>query len=406
MPKPHIYNKSIFISYSRKNRERCDELASHLRNAGYRPWYDKQLDAGDKWWQRICEEIEKCQIFLILLEPEISNSLYCAGECDYASTLGRHIVPAMIVDSDNALPEWIAERHVHELTDSSCLEQHMRLMGALNKLPLLESPDNDNNSLPRPACPKTPQEQLNEDYRAQLRHLIGLIRTDLPPHEQLGICIAVEELLIKGCRWSYCKTLIEQLRNVTGLTYPAGKRLDNIESQYAGYEKNGLESQTSAPATTMGLDRVESKVDLMLSNMLKIPAGTFQMGSATEGRANEDPQHQVTISAFEMSKTPITNEQYAAFLNTQMAESADKKHLFDSKNDYKNSMIVATPSGYKVEQGFNKHPVINVSWYGAEAYARWLAESTSKHFDLPSEAEWEYACRAGSNINCYDYSVQ
>jgi formylglycine-generating enzyme len=105
---------------------------------------------------------------------------------------------------------------------------------------------------------------------------------------------------------------------------------------------------------------------------VQIPAGTFTMGSPNnepERQSIEGPQHQVSISTFKMSKYEITFEQYDAFCDaTGRAKPGDE--------------------GW----GRDDRPVINVSWEDAVAFAAWMGPG----YRLPTEAEWEYACRAGT----------
>ncbi|MBD2268052.1 SUMF1/EgtB/PvdO family nonheme iron enzyme [Anabaena sp. FACHB-1391] len=104
--------------------------------------------------------------------------------------------------------------------------------------------------------------------------------------------------------------------------------------------------------------------------MIAIPGGTFWMGSPAneaERGDNESPQHQVTVPSFFMGKYPLTQAQYQAIIGDN-------------------------PSGFKG----NNRPVETVSWDDAVTFCQKLSQRTGKNYRLPSEAEWEYACRAGT----------
>ena len=111
--------------------------------------------------------------------------------------------------------------------------------------------------------------------------------------------------------------------------------------------------------------------------MVVIPAGEFMMGSpeSEPGRSdNEGPQHRVTIKKpFALGRYPVTFEAYDVF-----CDETDRKKPEDN------------------EWGRGKRPVINVPWQDAATYCAWLSERTGRTYRLPSEAEWEYACRAGT----------
>jgi formylglycine-generating enzyme required for sulfatase activity len=113
--------------------------------------------------------------------------------------------------------------------------------------------------------------------------------------------------------------------------------------------------------------------------MVKIPAGSFRMGSPEdepERLEREGPQHEVTLGSFFMAQTPITQAQWRAVAGWQKLER-------DLKPD---------PSTFK---GANR-PVEQVSWFDAREFCRRLNQCTGQRYGLPSEAQWEYACRAGS----------
>lgn len=112
--------------------------------------------------------------------------------------------------------------------------------------------------------------------------------------------------------------------------------------------------------------------------MVVIPGGTFMMGSvAGEGYNDEKPQHEVTVQSFFMSRYPITQAQWQAV--------ATLPQVKQEINPY--------PSRFK---GHNR-PVERVSWYDAVEFCLRVTKHTGRSYRLPSEAEWEYACRAGTS---------
>lgn len=134
----------------------------------------------------------------------------------------------------------------------------------------------------------------------------------------------------------------------------------------------------AAPETRKKIDLGNGvSLDLVL-----IPAGEFVMGSAA-GAADEQPLTRVRIERpFWMATKEVTNQMYQLF---------DPKH--DSRIEDKNAYQFGI-HGYPVNRP--EQPVVRVSWLEAVAFCRWLSAKTGMHFALPSEAEWEYACRAGS----------
>lgn len=133
--------------------------------------------------------------------------------------------------------------------------------------------------------------------------------------------------------------------------------------------------------------------------MVPIPGGTFRMGSqpAEAGRAgDEGPQHEVRVGPFWMGKHEVTWDEYDAFAfrakiepvpNAVAKETAGSDALTKPTPPYADESF-----GY----GKGKQPVLSVTWHAAMEYCRWLSARTGKTYRLPTEAEWEYACRAGS----------
>jgi formylglycine-generating enzyme required for sulfatase activity len=125
--------------------------------------------------------------------------------------------------------------------------------------------------------------------------------------------------------------------------------------------------------------------------MVLIPAGEFTMGSDPsldqEVVDEEQPQRTLYLPDYYLAKTPVTNAQYAAFV--QATGHHPPKHWI----------------GGQPPTGKEDHPVVYVSWHDAVAYCHWLAEETGQPYRLPSEAEWEKGAR-GSDGRIYSWGSQ
>lgn len=125
-----------------------------------------------------------------------------------------------------------------------------------------------------------------------------------------------------------------------------------------------------------------------LPEMVDIPEGLCQIGTANPSAENYDeaPAHTIVVSAFRMGKYEITNRQFEEFRPEHKTLRGNGQNPPDAMG------------------GFSKgddDAVVNVSWEDAVAYCKWLSRGTGEHYRLPTEAEWEYACRAGTTSDYY-----
>jgi formylglycine-generating enzyme required for sulfatase activity len=136
--------------------------------------------------------------------------------------------------------------------------------------------------------------------------------------------------------------------------------------------------------------------------MVVIPAGRFQMGDIQgRGRSNEKPVHWVSVDKRAIGRYEVTHAEFVRFLNAVRHRGTQKQPWFQTKAEDSDSHIIGSIGNFRVEASYENHPVIEVSWYGATAYAQWLSQQTGQQYRLPTEAEWEYAARAGTTTSRY-----
>lgn len=139
-------------------------------------------------------------------------------------------------------------------------------------------------------------------------------------------------------------------------------------------------------------------------DMVFIPSGEFLMGSPDDevGRKpDEGPRHKVKVDSLWVGKVEVTWDLFELFL-------AENKSLFAGLPEEKKEMVDAvsrpTPSFEDPSMGMGRKgfPVVNISPYAALTFCKWLSVITGKFYRLPTEAEWEYVCRAGS-LTAYSF---
>ena len=216
----------------------------------------------------------------------------------------------------------------------------------------------------------TPEGKLSSEERLKLIRTIGRLPSaqyeqlvcalNMPPENKTGGSAA------KGDKAS---NLMEWAESSIG---PGLAKLQEVLDRVLGKEPD-------PPAAPPGASFTEDLGNRVTLEMIHIPEGRFWMGSPEDEKGrddSEDPRHRVSVPAFSMGKYPVTQRQWHAI----------------SLLDDVDMVLSPEPSDFK---GDNR-PVEKVSWNEAIEFSKRLSRHTRKDYRLPSEAEWEYACRAGT----------
>jgi formylglycine-generating enzyme required for sulfatase activity len=174
-----------------------------------------------------------------------------------------------------------------------------------------------------------------------------------------------------------------------------------LEVARAAYEKLNIRGEAE------GVEEPREEIARLIvhardnSEMVLIPAGTFLYGSKDDDKqahSDEKPQRSINLPAFYMDKYPVTNEQYCLFLSDIKPDKKNLAQWINLEGSYENERCRIKKEGekYLAQKGYERHPVIYVSWHGAKAYA----DRAEKR--LPTEQEWEKASR-GSDGRIYPW---
>jgi formylglycine-generating enzyme required for sulfatase activity len=324
----------IFISYKREEQPIARKLADALELEGWSVWWDPKLRAGEHFDDVIEAALKESKCVIVLWSSGSLQSRYVRDEATYALEHNK-LVPVAIENVE--LP--LRFRGVHTLT----LSNWGRSADSLEYGKLVEDIsgrlDNPQNRIAREqSAPEGKQRSIEDRYREE-RKTQGPRIPGLKPLVKIGLAVGAAVLLIVGL--------------VIWLSVRAKQE----------------------PAGTVFLDRL--KLGGEGPTMIVVPAGTFQMGDIQGGGdQDEKPVHIVRIRRpFAIGRYEVTFDDYDRFANVTGRKAPDD-----------------------IGWGRGRRPVVNISWQDAKKYSDWLSEQTGKRYRLPTEAEWEYAARAGTEM--------
>lgn len=219
---------------------------------------------------------------------------------------------------------------------------------------------------------------------------------------------------IEGVRRQRAEGVLAQARSAldsgnADLAEELGRRAQAISADLSGLDEFNQRLRNARLYASFAPGQVVTDRFLDISGsappVVVIPTGRFVMGSPADEadhRDNEEPQRQVEIAVgFALGQTEVTVSQFREFVRASgyrsEAERAGTGSVYDENTGRMNDRRgIDWERDYKGDRAADRAPVLNVTWNDATAYATWLSQRTGKRYRLPSEAEFEYALRAGS----------
>jgi len=370
----------LFISYSHVDREWVVRLQTMIRplvrSHGLRLWDDSQIQPGDKWREEIETALAAAKVALLLVSSD-----FLASEFVTNSELPQLLAAAM---EEGLRILWVPLRP--SLVRVTPIYAYQALGDPGRPLARMD-PVEQEEALVEIALAIEKALELRQDSppaAAKTRgDSAGSPRQAAAPRSGSSVLLGADRQAVATARSGAAQPEMAQPEAAEPSAPAAPAATDSSRLQHFATitcllrQEGGRWSMERRPLQVEGYR--EDLGEGVALNMVKIPAGSFLMGSPEdepERSVAEGPQHDVTLDSFFMAQTPITQAQWKVVAEWEKVER-------DLDSD---------PSDFK---GANR-PVERVCWIDAVEFCRRLSQRTGQRYGLPSEAQWEYACRAGS----------
>ncbi len=209
--------KTVFLSYASDDRAVVEQLHQDLIDGGIEPYYDQQLQIGQKWWDELMEHVEGCDLFMPVLSAAYVDSVPCSREAEHAEALNKHFVPVLVVESISrtllmpsiAQTQWVTYRPGE-------VRGALRLVAAVTGAEV-----SSNRPGPRPVRPAAPVTYLIE-WRDRLES-----SEDIPRSEQAELVVQLGSRF-RGREADDVRRLLERFRARPDLFEKTARDLDAL----------------------------------------------------------------------------------------------------------------------------------------------------------------------------------
>jgi formylglycine-generating enzyme required for sulfatase activity len=356
---PGLPMADIFFSYKREDRTSIEPLVGLLEREGLTVWWDPDLVAGERFDEVINREIEQARCIVVAWSVNSTKAVWVRDEASTGRDRGI-LVPLSL---DGARPPLgFGQFQTPNLSDWNGDPDDPRIRQLVAGV--VRVVKNDGTALPAlPVESDEPPRDLKND-RERPRVALG---TGMSRRRLLGIGAAAGAALLTtaGGVWFAAPTLF-------------GRSLPPIRTEECGLTTVDPHGNPN-PTQPQSVDVFDIDVGSSVMQFAVIPAGGFDIGSPDtepERQLNEGPQQFIELKKFAIGRTAVTQAQWAALVDASPAavqQTLPRRPSFFMGDDL---------------------PVETVSWNVATEFCERLSRVTGCRMRLPSESEWEYACRA------------
>ncbi|MEM9885951.1 MAG: SUMF1/EgtB/PvdO family nonheme iron enzyme [Bacteroidota bacterium] len=436
---------SIFIAYASKDEQYLKELRVHLEllkrhNIVDEIWFDGKIHPGQIWEEEIKAHLESASIILLLLSPDFLSSDYCENEMTIA--LQKHEDEAQTVTVipiitrpcawkinpnlrriEAAVKSKIISTAPHrdvlytEITES--LEELAQAKKQALQLARLQAEEDafwqqilaaDTipsyrkylKTYPNGEYIKAANKGIQKIEAAQEKARLAKLQ-EQEDHfwnktvaaKKMPTVADYQKYLDKYPNGKYADEALKAIATINKAKLEAARAKDKAAWAAAMQVNTKAAYQDYLAAFTNGLHQEEAKAAIQKLNLL-LPEMVFVKGGTYKDKIIKD---------FHIGKYPVTVEEYAFFLN-RYGSDVVKTGEFKGKEMVKEHEWSLKKIGdeWQAQKGYEKHPMIYVTWYGANEYCEWLKAETGDNYTLPSEWYWEYAASGGRQSKGFEYA--